>query len=60
MMNLQRGMGFYSFPDNISMCLYLAYMYLVIPEISYIFFKKTHLLYNVKKWKIIFSFLENS
>lgn len=49
MMNLQRGMGFYSFPDNISMCLYLAYMYLVIPEISYFFLKKTHLLYNVKK-----------
>lgn len=59
MMNLQRGMGFYSFPDNISMCLYLAYMYLVIPEISY-FKKKNHLLYNVKKWEIIFSFLENS
>lgn len=48
MMNFQRGMGFYSFPDNISMCLCLAYMYLVIPEISYFFFK-THLLYNVKK-----------
>lgn len=48
MMNLQRGMGFYSFPDNISMCLYLAYMYLVIPEISYLK-KKTTCLYNVKK-----------
>lgn len=47
MMNLQRGMGFYSFPDNISMCLYLAYMYSVIPEISY--FWKKNLLYNVKK-----------
>lgn len=51
-------MGFYLFFDNIFMCLYLVYMYLVIFEISYLK-KKIYLLNNVKKWKIIFSFLEN-
>lgn len=50
-------MGFYLFFDNIFMCLYLVYMYLVIFEMLFL---KKNLLYNVKKkWKIIFSFLEN-
>lgn len=42
-------MGFYLFFDNIFMCLYLVYMYLVIFEISYFKKKKIICLYNVKK-----------
>lgn len=52
-------MGFYLFFDNIFMYLYLVYMYLVIFEISYFFKKKIICYIMLKKWKIIFSFLEN-